>query len=63
MEKLYDETWKNDMERDSQLYEADQIPEKEDDDWQARALARVYRIFFRTSFVRKKVCFFLGQGL
>ena len=33
MEKLHDETWKNDMERDASLYEADQIPEKEDDDW------------------------------
>ena len=33
MEKLRDETWKNDMERDASLYEADQIPEKEDDDW------------------------------
>lgn len=33
MEKLYDETWKNDMERDASLYEADQISEKEDDDW------------------------------
>ena len=33
MEKLRDETWKNDMERDASLYEGDQIPEKEDDDW------------------------------
>lgn len=57
MEKLHDETWKNDMERDGQLYEADQIPEKEDDDWQARALARVHR-FFSYVFRTKKGLYF-----
>ena len=62
MEKLHDETWKNDMERDASLYEADQIPEKEDDDWQARALARVYR-FFSYVLRTKKICIFPGQGL
>ena len=59
MKKLCDETWKNDMERDSSLYEADQIPEKEDDDWQARALARVRR-FFSYVFRTKKGLYFSG---
>ena len=58
MEKLHDETWKNDMERDASLYEADQVPEKEDDDWQARALARVHRFFFVRLAYEKRFVFF-----
>ena len=30
---MKDETWKEDMNRDAEQYEADNIPEKEEEDW------------------------------
>ena len=57
MEKLHDETWKNDMERDASLYEADQVPEKEDDDWQL-AHSREFIDFFSYVLRTKKGLYF-----